>query len=119
MGVLITAGPYAYVRNPMYLSAMLLGLLFAAISGVWASFLIWVVGYVLVYHLAVLYEEELLHAKFGEQYATYCHVVPRWIPVVKGMEGRIGEFRMRGETLRNMLAETVILSAFWFLSWRI
>lgn len=115
--VLITAGPYAHLRNPMYLSAMSLGLLFAAMSGVWYSFLIWAVGYAFVYQLVVLHEEKLLHAKFSEQYLSYCQKVPRWIPIGKGLEKRVGDFRLRGETLRNVLAETVILSAFWFLVW--
>ncbi len=119
MDVLVTAGPYAHVRNPMYLLAMLLGLLFAAMSGVWYSLFIWAVGYVLIYQLVVLHEEELLQAKFGEPYVAYCKKVPRWVPVGRGMEKRNGEFRLRGETVRNVLAETIILSVFWFLSWQL
>lgn len=77
---LVIEGPYRYVRNPMYLSALLIvgGL------GVWLGAAL-VLGYGLAlavaYHLFVrFYEEPRLLALFGSSYAAYCRSVPRWWP---------------------------------------
>ena len=77
---LVVSGLYRFVRNPMYLGVfaaivgqgLLLGrvvlLQYAAI--VWAAFFLFVVGY----------EEPVLGAQFGEEYARYRRNVPRWLP---------------------------------------
>jgi protein-S-isoprenylcysteine O-methyltransferase Ste14 len=77
---LVKAGPYDWVRNPMYLAVL------AIVIGqaiLFRSFLL--LGYVLlvwgVVHLFVVFvEEPSLRHQFGESYETYLHTVPRWLP---------------------------------------
>jgi Phospholipid methyltransferase len=76
----VAAGPYRWVRNPIYLAALLVvlgeaGLLeslrLLAYAGVMAVF----------FHLFVTgYEERTLRRRFGRGYLEYRHTVPRWIP---------------------------------------
>jgi protein-S-isoprenylcysteine O-methyltransferase Ste14 len=77
---LATSGPYAYVRNPVYLANMLMlaGLCVLCelvwmlpVTSVWSA---------LVYYLAVKFEEVRLAMRFGESYARYCERVPAWFP---------------------------------------
>jgi len=77
---LTTGGPYAYVRNPIYLGCVPLGLGFAGILGD-----PWLLGLhlavcVLLYAVIVPAEEEFLRGKFGEAYARYAAAVPRIWP---------------------------------------
>jgi protein-S-isoprenylcysteine O-methyltransferase Ste14 len=76
-------GPYAYIRNPVYVgnTCILVG---AAIL----SRALWSVPLVLlwcaiVYARVVRYEEHRLRLKYGEAYDEFCRRVPRWIPRVK------------------------------------
>jgi len=77
---LVAAGLYRYVRNPMYVGVVttLAGeaVFFESRSvGIYAA-VAW-----LVFHLWVLvYEEPHLESVFGEEYAQYRAVVPRWLP---------------------------------------
>jgi protein-S-isoprenylcysteine O-methyltransferase Ste14 len=77
---LVAEGPYAVVRNPMYVGAAL------ALAGAALFYRSWaLLGYcaafVLVMHLfVVLYEEPTLRASFGEPYVRYCRRVRRWWP---------------------------------------
>lgn len=77
---LVLAGPYRYVRNPMYLGvlAAILGQgLFLASRPV----LIYAAVAALCFHLIVIaYEEPHLRRVFGEEYAAYCRQVRRWLP---------------------------------------
>src|SRR5262249_22296603 len=82
----VAAGPYRYVRNPMYIGALLVlfgfGLYRQSVSIVLFS-LAWILGA----HLFVLfYEEPALRGKFGKSYEDYCRAVPRWIPGVRSRE---------------------------------
>jgi protein-S-isoprenylcysteine O-methyltransferase Ste14 len=77
---LVVSGFYRYVRNPMYVGvvAVIIGetLLFARPSLAFYAAGVW-----LAFHLfVVLYEEPALRRKFGDDYATYCRHVGRWIP---------------------------------------
>ena len=79
---LVAQGLYRYVRNPMYISAVLIVLG----AGLWTGAAS-LVGYALLlgvsYHLLVrYYEEPRLQQKFGASYADYCAAVPRWWPRV-------------------------------------
>jgi len=78
--VLVVAGLYRYVRNPMYLSValMLTGELLLTRS---QSLLIFALGWFTLVNLFVLaYEEPRLRTLFGASYEAYCRQVPRWLP---------------------------------------
>ena len=76
----VAAGPYRWVRNPIYLAALLIvggeawlfmSLPLLAYAGAMAVF----------FHLFVTgYEERRLSRRFGDSYLEYRHEVPRWIP---------------------------------------
>jgi protein-S-isoprenylcysteine O-methyltransferase Ste14 len=85
---LVVSGFYRYVRNPMYIGAMLfvigeaallgsvlIGLAYALIFGVCAGLFV------------LLYEEPTLRTKFGADYEAYCRNVPRFIPRLKPWSG--------------------------------
>ena len=75
---LVASGPYARLRNPMYLGAG------AAMAGAalfyqsWAL-LAYVFGFMIAAHLFVVaYEEPALRRVFGRDYDRYCARTPRW-----------------------------------------
>jgi protein-S-isoprenylcysteine O-methyltransferase Ste14 len=76
----VAAGPYRWVRNPIYIAALLI------VSGeAWlflsADLLIYAAVLAAGFHLLVTcYEEPRLRARFGEEYETYLRTVRRWIP---------------------------------------
>ena len=76
---LVTHGPFAYSRNPIYLANMVLmiGMGCFSMNG-WLLALAPVDG-LLTHFLAVRREENHLIAKFGFQYECYCRKVRRWI----------------------------------------
>jgi protein-S-isoprenylcysteine O-methyltransferase Ste14 len=77
---LVIAGLYRYVRNPQYVGVVFIAAGEAVLSGSlvllgYAAFL------AICYHLFVrFYEEPTLAKLFGEDYARYRAVVPRWLP---------------------------------------
>lgn len=77
---LVTSGPFARVRHPIY--SALLGLLVA--TGLtwnsWPMTLAAVAVYVLGTHLRAGREERLLLSQFGERYRDYARRVPRLLP---------------------------------------
>jgi protein-S-isoprenylcysteine O-methyltransferase Ste14 len=78
---LLTPGPYAVSRNPMYLFELAFWLGWALLYGslaVLLGFLFWVA---LFHFWAVPYEERDLEARFGEAYRAYKARVPRWLGV--------------------------------------
>lgn len=86
---LATSGPYAFIRNPLYLGTLIaaLGIVVAARS-VWLA-LIFAIVFLFVYLPAVELEEQHLAEIFPE-YAFYATRVPRFFPTVipTGCEAR-------------------------------
>ena len=120
---LITAGPYAFVRNPMYLGTVTGLLAFAGMSGLWYAVLAVAVMLVPVYGGAVLYEEAFLSARFGEGYRRYREAVPLLLPALRSHgEGRVrppdrqGRFRL-ADGLANEGGAVVFLPLFFSLFW--
>ena len=76
---LVTGGPYAYIRNPMYLGhiiflvglALLLHSVLAALVAVASA---------AFFHVRVKRDEQRLREFFGEAYVAYCGRVRRWVP---------------------------------------
>lgn len=78
----VAVGPYRWVRNPIYVAALLI------VGGeAWLFLSLPLLEYALAlavgFQLLVIgYEEPTLRRRFGETYAGYRRVVPRWIPRV-------------------------------------
>ena len=76
----VAVGPYRWVRNPMYLGAVLV-ICGAALWLQSAAALAVAVFFILLAHLfVVLYEEPSLEQRFGESYLRYRRAVRRWLP---------------------------------------
>ncbi|MEO6834996.1 MAG: isoprenylcysteine carboxylmethyltransferase family protein [Candidatus Tumulicola sp.] len=97
---LVTAGPYAYVRNPLYVGNFLTAAGYAfAFTGKngpgmrWALIAGSLAAMAGVYATIVPHEERFLRAQFGEAFERYCERVPRVIPALEPMPEGAGEWR--------------------------
>ncbi len=77
---LITTGPFAFVRNPLYVGNFGITAGFALFGGVVWLFAATVVLFCVQYHFIVRFEENLLIDRFGQDYADFCRTTPRWVP---------------------------------------
>jgi protein-S-isoprenylcysteine O-methyltransferase Ste14 len=78
---LITGGPYALVRHPIY-TGLLLALLGSAVAvGEWRALLAVGLAFLALWRKLRL-EERWMHERFGAAYQAYCRRVPALIPAV-------------------------------------
>jgi protein-S-isoprenylcysteine O-methyltransferase Ste14 len=80
LGPLVATGPFAIVRNPLYLGNVALWVGFAVLAR-----MLWMVPVIVVvlgfeYHAIVRWEEQLLESRLGDDYRAYAAQVPRWLP---------------------------------------
>jgi protein-S-isoprenylcysteine O-methyltransferase Ste14 len=87
--VLATDGPYAYVRHPLYVGNILLGIGFCLASGLWWSIVLFVGILLLFYPQAIRREDEKLHRLFGENWQIWRNNTRALIPKLR-VEGRSG-----------------------------
>jgi protein-S-isoprenylcysteine O-methyltransferase Ste14 len=77
---LVTTGPFAYVRNPIYLAVLLVifgeAVLLRSATLLGYTLFLWVAFHLRIVH----FEERRLRAEFGEAFERYRGQVPRWIP---------------------------------------
>jgi protein-S-isoprenylcysteine O-methyltransferase Ste14 len=79
---LITNGPFAYVRNPLYLGNMLL---YAGVGVMSMALFPWLLLVALIwfyvqYYVIVTQEEEYLAERFGVEYEDYRNKIGRFFP---------------------------------------
>jgi protein-S-isoprenylcysteine O-methyltransferase Ste14 len=75
---LVTSGPYAFSRNPMYLALLLVLLAWGLYLGNAFNVLL-AAGFVsFMNHFQIQAEERILSQKFKNAYAQYCIKVRRW-----------------------------------------
>lgn len=77
---LVTYGPFAWSRNPLYNGNFLIWMGFAVISGVLWFLPIAVVLFAIEYSLIVRFEEGVLESTFADEYLDYRQRTPRWLP---------------------------------------
>jgi protein-S-isoprenylcysteine O-methyltransferase Ste14 len=97
---LVTAGPYAYVRNPLYLANFVTAAGFAiAFTGRNSSFArgALVAGSLAamaaLYAAIVPHEETFLRSQFGREFEQYCKRVPRIVPQLEPFPDGQGEWQ--------------------------
>jgi protein-S-isoprenylcysteine O-methyltransferase Ste14 len=76
---LTVTGPYAHVRNPLYLGSMLIAAGFAVALLSWPVALVLALGFTVIYVPVIASEERFLRAAFLG-FDDYCRRVPRLIP---------------------------------------
>jgi protein-S-isoprenylcysteine O-methyltransferase Ste14 len=76
---LLTSGPFALSRNPMYVSWLIIHFAaFLFFRSIWLL-LGFVVAALLTHRLAIIPEERFLREKFGDSFVRYCERVRRYI----------------------------------------
>jgi len=80
--LLITSGPFAFIRNPLYVGNILI---YTGLGVTSMALFPWLQGAALLffaiqYRSIVSLEEEFLSGKFGDEYRGYLAAVPRFIP---------------------------------------
>ncbi len=78
---LIQGGPYALVRNPMYLGILLIGMGVALVLFNWLAMCIFLGFFIIRYILLIFKEEKKLSALFPQSYPAYRQRVPRILPL--------------------------------------
>jgi protein-S-isoprenylcysteine O-methyltransferase Ste14 len=118
---LATGGPYAWVRNPLYLGTVLVAAGLVIASRRPALTLLFALAFVLVYLPAVQREEEYLRELFSD-FDEYSRAVPGFLPR-KPIKAPAGAFRMdlywRNEEYQALLG--FLAGAAWLIAkliWR-
>jgi len=80
LGPLVASGPFAYIRNPLYVGNIAIWVGFALTAR-----LVWLAAVIFVllaaeYHAIVRWEEWLLEERLGDAYRRYAATVGRWWP---------------------------------------
>jgi protein-S-isoprenylcysteine O-methyltransferase Ste14 len=120
LGPLVATGPFARLRNPLYLGNIALWVGFAISAG-----LIWLVPPIVLllafeYHAIVRWEERLLESRLGDNYRAYAARVPRWIPRLQPGKLEAQDSRSTfswGETLFSERGTLMAIVAGYFLLW--
>ncbi len=123
--VLVTWGPYAWVRNPLYAGNALMGCGWALMAGWWWAAVFAALFYA-IYSLVIIPDEEkFLVERFGGEYERFRRETPSLFPRFSGVEKRIrashGEFdgakswSMERHSLRMNVVVTllVLIRLFW------
>jgi protein-S-isoprenylcysteine O-methyltransferase Ste14 len=113
VGPLVTSGPYAWVRNPLYLGNLLLWAGLGVIA--WPA-VFWVAPTLFLYYRSIVaWEEENVTAALGGPYQAYCERVPRWIPRPPdgASGGRWDAARAVRSERSTLLILAVVLGGLW------
>jgi protein-S-isoprenylcysteine O-methyltransferase Ste14 len=109
---LVTYGPFAWMRNPLYFGNFFIWTGFSVIAGITWFLPIAAAMFALEYAPIVCYEEAVLETTFGEEYLRYKERTPRWLPVAPASEPAgplIWRIAWRSE--RSTLLQFVVLAA--------
>src|SRR5262249_5481244 len=90
---LLTAGPYAHVRNPLYLGNFLLCLGVVLLTESALLLPLPVRVFWTLYLPVIFAEEAFLQGQFGPDYTAYCRAAPRLLPRLRTATPGQGSFR--------------------------
>ncbi len=112
---LVTGGPYAHVRNPLYWGNFFIGLGFAVIANWWPAYVLFASVYFYIYSSVIPHEEDYLRETFGRVYERYCESVPRLIPRLSPYPNAQGTYSMEvalsGESV-TVLVHAIVAALF-------
>lgn len=116
---LCLAGPFARVRNPLYIGNFIIGIGVALAFNEWYGYLAFALEFGFMYSVIIPYEERFLQRKFGPAYENYRKAtrrfIPRWkaYPDSTGTRPDIGKAAW-GERIHSLVL-AVAFTLFYFL----
>ena len=118
IGQLITGGPYAYVRHPLYLGTFLIGAGFCVIVGnIWLA-VVALIFFLLVYQWRMGKEEMVLLDEWDKVFERYRFSVPRWIPIGRRYDQPTGSWSWQGiqasKELKTLVWVIVLIVLMYF-----
>ncbi|MCK5534619.1 isoprenylcysteine carboxylmethyltransferase family protein [bacterium] len=81
---LCVSGPFAHLRNPLYLGNFIICLGSCIAFNEWYAYLIGFGNFIFLYSFIIPHEEEFLQEKFGDNYLEYKANIKRFIPRITG-----------------------------------
>ena len=121
-------GPYAFIRNPLYVGSFIIGMGFCTVLWrqplPWTAalvFVLFIVGFGIVYRAKTLAEEKELADNLGAPYTTYAQQVPPFLPIRGHVHG-LGAQRFSWEIYRRnreyqcILGSVALLVFLWLKS---
>jgi protein-S-isoprenylcysteine O-methyltransferase Ste14 len=123
---LIISGPFALVRNPLYVGNILIYLGLGIMSFAWFPYLqiVAILFFLLQYYLIVKEEEGYLKEKFQEEYKNYCENVPPFFPRLTPYKNKnvtqppfsvAAGLRSETRSLQAFLGISLLLTILWII----
>jgi len=124
---LVISGPFAYVRNPLYVGNILMYFGLGIMSMALFPYLqiVAIIFFIIQYNFIVKEEEGFLEKKFGDNYQKYLQNVPRFFPrVTKFKDNSIPQpnykisagLKSETRTLQAFAAIVFLILIKWYLS---
>lgn len=110
---LIHAGPFRYVRNPLYLANIAIYTLCGVAFGLGAWSVLVTLYFAIQYSFIVAFEEDTLQREFGVAYDFYRARVPRWVPA---FAPQVEDSRHPFELLKSIRSERATFVALAFMA---
>jgi protein-S-isoprenylcysteine O-methyltransferase Ste14 len=109
LGPLVATGPFALIRNPLYVGNILIWVGFAL-----SARMVWLAPLIVLllgaeYHAIVRWEESLLASRLGDAYRDYSAHVPRWLPTLNRRERK----KSRDQDFSSSSANSAISGFSW------
>jgi heptosyltransferase-3 len=109
---LLTEGPYAYIRHPIYMANFIMGAGLIFLSEAFVLAPLFLALFALQHKFIVPAEEDLLREKLGEGFDLYGRLVPRYIPwPLPSLQLSFGKFCSVSELA---VLSTIMLVGFFF-----
>jgi protein-S-isoprenylcysteine O-methyltransferase Ste14 len=123
----VVAGPFAYLRNPLYVGNILMYCGIGVMANALSPWLVVIalVYFVFQYAMIVSLEEEFLEKEFGDGYLEFKKNVPRFLPRLSAYQSPTQErqkpdwaegLRSERRTLQALSTVVVLLLLIWI--WR-
>ena len=111
---LVTSGPYALTRNPMYLGTLLIGLGVTTTLFKWWVFLVFLAVYLAIYIPQINREEKTLSARFQDKFKEYCRLSPKFFPRLTKLFGAAPEkyFQIKANWAKKELPSLIYTLVF-------
>ncbi len=123
---LVTSGPFARTRNPLYIANTMIYLGITCLAGGRLVWILAALGFsMLQYTLIVSLEEETLVKLFGFEYEFYRRHVPRWLLRPLAWDWSVPRqpdwkdaWRNEKHTRLNIIVSVVVFGFIWWVKYR-